>query len=412
VRTRPRSASVPRAHAGEAAARALRVPIARPSFGDEERKAIQEPLESGWVVQGPNVELFEERFRSFVGAEHAVATTSCTTALHLGVAILGLHPGDEVVVPAFTWVSTANVVEYMGATPIFCDIDLDTDNLNPRLLEERISERTVGIIPVHMFGLCADMAAVNEIASRHGLWVLEDAACAFGALQHGHHAGTLGDMGAFSFHPRKAITTGEGGMLTTGRADRAELARILRDHGADRTDLERHESRGAFLLADYNRLGYNYRMTDIQGALGCAQMERAEWILSRRRHLAARYDDALADLSWLATPRVSDGDVHGYQSYVCLFSPEEPRLARMPLLHERRNALMLALEQRGIATRQGTHAPVATGYYSRKYELSEGEFPAAVLAERLSIALPLYPDMTDDDLDMVVDELRRAYEEY
>ena len=156
--------------------------------------------------------------------------------------MLGLKPGDEVIVPAFTWVSTANVVEYMGATPRFCDVDLDTFNIDVAQIEALIGPNTVGIIPVHLFGLCADMDAVNAIARRHGLWVLEDAACAFGAWQHGRHAGTLGDLGAFSFHPRKSITTGEGGMLTTARADWDELARSLRDHGADRSDLDRHAS--------------------------------------------------------------------------------------------------------------------------------------------------------------------------
>src|SRR5690348_10538457 len=181
--------------------------------------AVQEPLRSGWVVQGPHVARFEQRFASYIGAGHAVATTSCTTALHLAVAILGLKPGDEVIVPAFTWVSTPNVVEYMGATPRFCDIDLATFNLDVAQLDALIGERTVGIIPVHLFGLCAEMGPVLELAERRGLWVVEDAACALGAWQGDRHAGTFGDIGAFSFHPRKSITTGEGGMLTTQSAD-------------------------------------------------------------------------------------------------------------------------------------------------------------------------------------------------
>ena len=373
-------------------------------------RAIQRPLETGWVVQGPYVAEFEDRFGKYIGAEHAVATTSCTTALHLAVAILDLKPGDEVVVPAFTWVSTANVVEYMGATPRFCDVDLATFNVDPSQLEEAIGPRTVGMIPVHLFGLCADMKAIKEVAERHDLWTVEDAACGFGSWQDGRHAGTFGDIGAFSFHPRKSITTGEGGMLTTGDAERAELARTLREHGGDRTDLARHESSGSFLLADFNHLGYNYRMTDLQGALGCAQMERADELLDERRRLAGRYDEALAGLEWLATPRVPDGDVHGYQSYVCLYG-EEPTMGSHQELHRARNALMLRLEQRGIATRQGTHAPVTTGYYSGKYDLSEEDFPAAVMAERLSIALPLYPGMSDDEQDLVVRELFSAHEE-
>jgi dTDP-4-amino-4,6-dideoxygalactose transaminase len=240
--------------------------------------------------------------------------------------------------------------------------------------------------------------------------VLEDAACGFGAWQDGRHAGTLGDLGAFSFHPRKSITTGEGGMLTTARADWDELARSLRDHGADRSDLARHDGRGAFLLSDFNQLGFNYRMTDIQGALGCAQMERADWILDERRRRAQLYDDALAGVEWLRTPATPEGNVHGYQSYCCLFAPEEPTLAACDRLHEWRNRVMLQMEDRGIATRQGTHAPIATGLYSRKYGLAPEDFPRAVVAERLSLALPLYPDMTDSDQELVVTELLHAFE--
>ena len=374
-------------------------------------RAIQAPIETGWVVQGPHVAEFERRFGEYIGAEHAVATTSCTTALHLAVAILDLKPGDEVLVPAFTWVSTANVVEYMGATPRFCDVDIRTFNIDPARFEEAVGPNTVGMIPVHLFGLCAEMDAVTEIAQRHGLWVVEDAACAFGAWQDGRHAGTLGDIGAFSFHPRKSITTGEGGMLTTGDAAHADLAQALREHGANWSDLERHESEGSFLLADFNELGYNYRMTDLQGALGCAQMDRADELLDERRRLAARYDKALAGLEWLSPPVVPDGNVHGYQSYVCLYGGADPAFAEMEELHAQRNELMLRLERRGIATRQGTHAPVATSFYSRRYGLREEDFPAAVMAERLSIALPLYPGMSDDDQDLVVEELLAAHEE-
>jgi perosamine synthetase len=401
---------VPDANASARAAEALRVPIAKPAFGEEELDAVQQPLQSGWVVQGPYVGRFEERFAAYTGAAHAVATTSCTTALHLAVAILGLKPGDEVIVPAFTWVSTANVVEYMGATPIFCDVDLDTFNVDVGRLEALVGPRTVGIIPVHLFGLCADMEGVNAIARRHGLWVLEDAACAFGAWQGGRHAGTLGDMGAFSFHPRKSITTGEGGMLTTARDDWDERARSLRDHGADRSDLARHDSRGAFLLADFNQLGFNYRMTDIQGALGCAQMDRADAILDERRRRAALYDEALAGVDWLRTPRTPAGDVHGYQSYCCLFAPEEPTLEASERLHDKRNRVMGRMEERGIATRQGTHAPVTTSLYSQRYGLEACDFPCAVMAERLTLALPLYSGMTDADQELVVSELLDAFE--
>ncbi len=402
--------AAPSEHPGAAATSAADPDHQARNRGGREARAILEPLESGWVVQGPRVQEFERLFGEYVGAGNGVATTSCTTALHLAVAVLGLKPGDEVLVPAFTWVLAANVVEYMGATPVFCDVDLRTFRIDPARFEKAVGPNTVGMIPVHLFGLCAEMDPVNEIARKHGLWVIEDAACCFGAWQDGRHAGTLGDIGAFSFHPRKSITTGEGGMLITDDDERAELARTLREHGGDRSDLAPHETARSFLLADFEHLGYNYRMRDIQGALGCAQMERADELLDERRRLAARYAEALAGLDWLATPEVPDGNVHGYQSYVCLYGGE-PTMASLARQHSSRNELMLRLEQRGIATRQGTHAPVATGYYSRKYGLREEDFPAAVLAERLSIALPLYPGMSDADQDLVVEELLAAYGE-
>lgn len=388
----------------------MSIPITKTFFGPEELRAVQLPLESGWVVQGPHVQQFEHDFAGFTGAPFAVATSSCTTALHIAVAALGLKAGDEVIVPAFTWVSTANVVEYMGARPVFCDIDLSSFNLDVSRLESLITPRTVGIIPVHLFGLCAEMGPIMECAQRHTLWVVEDAACGFGARYQGRHAGTFGDAGCFSFHPRKAITTGEGGMITTSSQGLDSLSRSLRDHGASRSDLARHHGKGSFLLAEYNLLGYNYRMTDIQGALGCAQLNRGSWILSERARRARIYDEQLADLDWLDTPKVPEGYEHGYQAYACLFRPETPTMENVGRLHERRNTLMRRLEEQGIATRQGTHAPVTLGYYTEKYRLSAEQFPNAHMAEQLSLALPLYPQMTDDEQGRVIAALRTVWE--
>lgn len=387
----------------------MSIPITKPFFGPEEMRAVQLPLETGWVVQGPHTEKFEEMFSAFTGAAHSAATSSCTTALHIAVAALGLKPGDEVIVPAFTWVATPNVVEYMGARPVFCDIDLETFNLDPSQLESLVTPRTVGIIPVHLFGLCADMGAVMEFARRHKLWVVEDAACAFGGWYEGRHAGTFGEAGCFSFHPRKSITTGEGGMITSRDAELDALSRSLRDHGASRTDHARHTSKAAFLLAEYDRLGYNFRMTDIQAALGCVQMERAEWILSERRRRAGLYDEMLAGFEWLKTPRVPAGYVHGYQAYVCLFRPERPTMENVARLHERRNELMTRLEESGIATRQGTHAPVIQGYYAEKYNFRPEQFPNSYIADRLTLALPLFVQMTDDEQRLVCDSLREVF---
>ncbi|MCB0061998.1 MAG: DegT/DnrJ/EryC1/StrS family aminotransferase [Caldilineaceae bacterium] len=388
----------------------MRIPITKPYFGAEEAAAIVKPLETGWVVQGPYVAEFEQQFAKFTGAAHAIATTSCTTALHIAVALLGLQPGDEVIVPAFTWISTANVVEFMGATPIFCDIDLQTFNIDVKQIESHITDRTVGIIPVHLFGLCADMTAIQAIAEKHHLWIVEDAACAMGAWYHGQHAGTLGDLGCFSFHPRKSITTGEGGMITTNRDDYAQLSQTLRDHGASRSDLARHTEKAAFLLAEYNHLGFNYRMTDFQGAVGTVQMARADWILTQRRNLAERYDELLTDLPWLVPPYTPAGYVHGVQAYVSLFCPQRPTLENVEHLHEQRNELMMALEQIGISTRQGTHAPVILGYYADKYDLAPAQFPNAYLADRLSFTLPIYPQMTEAEQAFVYQKLVEVFD--
>ena len=379
----------------------MSIPITKVLFGDEELRSVQLPLESGWVVQGPYVTEFEDEFSRQTGAGASIATSSCTTALHIAVAALGLKPGDEVIVPSFTWVATANVVEYMGATPIFCDIDPATFNIDTNLLPALVTERTVGIIPVHLFGAAAEMAPIQELARARGLWIVEDAACGFGTWYGGKHVGTFGEAGCFSFHPRKSITTGEGGMITTDGAEMERLSRSLRDHGASRSDHDRHTSQGSFLLSDYDLLGFNFRMTDIQGALGCAQLKRAATILAGRRARAARYDELLAKLEWFRPQTIPVGSVHGYQAYVGLFAPEEPSLTNIAELNALRNALMARLEASGIATRPGTHAPPFLGYYRAKYGYRPEDFPGAHIAEQLSLALPLFPQLTDAEQDTV-----------
>ena len=384
------------------------IPITKPFFGDEEINAVIEPLKTGWVVQGPFVEQFERKFSAFTKSMFSVATTSCTTALHLSVAMLGLKPGDEVILPAFTWVSTANVIEYMGAKPIFCDIDLGTLNIDPGQIESLVTTKTVGIIPVHLFGLCADMTSIMQVAEKHHLWIVEDAACAFGSWYYGQHAGTFGDTGCFSFHPRKSITTGEGGMLTTQSDSMNQLARSLRDHGASRTDLERHTSEYGFLLAEYELLGYNYRMTDLQAAVGSVQMDKARTILESRQQQAQRYDQLLSNYDWIIPPLVPENYAHGYQSYVTLFCPEAPSLKNVDRLHVRRNDVMASLDAKGIATRQGTHSPVIQSYYAQKYSLVPEQFPNAYIADRLTLALPMYVQLTEEAQDRVCRELRAA----
>lgn len=387
----------------------MKIPITRPVFDEDDFEAVTKPLRTGWLVQGPEVEAFERRFAEFSGAGHAVACTSCTTALHLALAALGTGPGDEVVVPAFTFIASANAVEYRGARPVFCDVDLDTFNASAERMARALGRRTKVLMPVHLFGLAAEMDPILALARDRGLAVVEDAACGLGTRYRGRHVGTLGDFGCFSFHPRKAVTTGEGGMVATGSAEHAAQLRSLRDHGAARSDKDRHSSRGGFLLSAFDRLGYNYRMTDIQGALGATQMAKAAGIIERRRARARRYDELFRGLDWLRRPSPADG--HSYQSYVCLFRPVEPTLANLPRLRSQRDSLMGILEAEGIATRQGTQAVHATDFYRKKYGLRPEDFPNALIAESASIAFPLYAQMTDEEQDHVARRLQAAFEQ-
>jgi dTDP-4-amino-4,6-dideoxygalactose transaminase len=380
----------------------LNVPIARTSLTEAEIQSVLGPLRSGWLVQGPKVREFEEKWSAFTGARHSIAVTSCTTALHLSLAALGFGPGDEAIVPAFTWIATANVVEHLGGKVVFCDIDLETFNIDVASAAGAITSRTKAIIPVHLFGLAADMRGINELARKHGLWVVEDAACGFGSRYHGEHVGVLGDTGCFSFHPRKAITTGEGGMITTQSDALAEKLRRLRDHGAAMSDLQRHLGARPYLLADHPDAGYNQRMTDIQGALGAAQMDRAAEIIAERRRLAAVYDEAFAELDWLRTPAHIDGLMHGYQSYPCLFQPEPIGPESVGRVNVARNEWMDQLQQAGISTRPATHAVHMLTFYRQKYGLEPGDFPGARAANDCSISLPLFHGMTAAEQEYVV----------
>ena len=383
----------------------MNVPIARTSLLENEIQSVMEPLRSGWLVQGPKVREFEDKWSIFTGSKHSIAVTSCTTGLHLSLAALGLRPDDEVIVPAFTWISTANVVEHLGAKVVFCDIDLDTFNLDVRQLPSLVTTKTRAILPVHLFGMAADMEPINTFAEAHKLWVVEDAACGFGSRYHGQHVGTLGHTGVFSFHPRKAITTGEGGMITTNDDDLAAKLRRLRDHGAAMSDLQRHLGARPYLLADHPEAGYNQRMTDLQAALGSVQMDRAASIVQERQRLAMRYDEAFAKLTWLRTPVHRDGYEHGYQSYPCMFQPESVARDDIAGINEKRNAWMDQLQQAGISTRPATHAVHMLTFYRDKYKLKPTDFPNAFAANDCSISLPLFHGMTTAEQDYVIERV-------
>ena len=373
------------------------IQISLPCTGKEEWEACREPLESGWLTQGPKVAAFEKAFAERHQLQHALATTSCTTALHLGLAALGIGPGDEVIVPAFTWVATANAVLYCGATPVFADVRRDTYNIDAEDVARRLTTRTRAIIPVHLFGLPADMDALRAVLPGE-VKILEDAACAAGAAYRGVPAGGLGDCAAFSFHPRKSITTGEGGMLTTNDWKLAELANMLRNHGASLSEEQRHQGPRPYLLPEFNLLGFNYRMTDLQGAVGLVQLSKLDRFLEERGRWAAWYTRELADIPWLHTPRVPEGCQHAWQAYVTYVDPEKSPFSR--------NEVMDLLQRAGIATRPGTHAVHMLGYYKERYGLLPEHYPAARDCDANTMAIPLHNRMSADDYAHIVAALK------
>jgi dTDP-4-amino-4,6-dideoxygalactose transaminase len=285
------------------------------------------------------------------------------------------------------------------------DCDPLTKCIDPAKIEAAVTSRTRAIIPVHLFGLAADMQPILQLARQHGLWVVEDAACGFGSRWQGQHVGTLGDTGCFSFHPRKAITTGEGGMITTASDALAEKLRRLRDHGAAMSDLQRHLGARPYLLADHPDAGYNQRMTDLQAALGAAQMARAAAIVAERQRLARIYDDAFAALPWLQTPAHLAGFEHGYQSYPCMFQPEPVTPESIARVHAARNDWMDRLQKVGISTRPATHAVHMLSYYREKYGLQPADFPNAWTANDCSISLPLFHGMSEAEQRFVIDNV-------
>lgn len=372
--------------------------ITEPQFDKDELDLLRQCLDSRWVTQGPMTARFEQLFAARHGVEHALATTSCTAALHLAAMALELGPGDEVIVPAFTWVTSAHCAEYVGAKAVFADVDPATFNLDPAAVAAQVTPRTRAIVAVHLFGLPAPMDELLAIARRHGLAIIEDAACAVGSCYRGRPVGAIGDIGCFSFHPRKVITTGEGGMVTTTRADLASRVRSLRNHGATGLPPGLDPSR-PYAMATFDILGYNLRLSDIQAAVGVAQMGKLDRLLAERARLAAGYTARLASVAEVVTPRVPAGFEHTFQSYVIRLSPGTV---------ERRNAVMEVLADAGIQTRPGTHAPVRLGYYHRKYGVRADEFPSALLCEDTTITLPIFPGMTDADQANVVESLRQA----
>lgn len=398
----------------------MNIPVIIPYTNHREIEEMEKVISSGWVAQGPKVAEFENAVSAHEGIAHGIATTSCTTALHLTMFALGIGSGQDVMVPAFTFVASANSIVHTGASPKFVDVKKETFCIDPIAVRHYIEQNYVtkndklfhkidktvlsAIVVVHQFGLCADMPALINIANEFGLIIIEDAACALGAKIGSTHQGAFGNPSCISFHPRKSITTGEGGMILTDDDKLANKLRGLRSHGAAISAHARHD--GGFLLPEFSDIGYNYRMTDIQAAMGLAQMEKFDFILETRRKKATRYNNLLKDLHWLNTPVEPEHYYHTYQSYVCMLKFENLNSTEGGV---KRDKLLSLLAEKGIATRQGTHACHTLSCYNNLGILPEG-IPNAYACDRLSLTLPLYVQMTDDEQEYVVNNLKEAYE--
>lgn len=373
------------------------IQIALPVTGEDEWQAVREPIETGWITQGPKVAEFEKRFSKMHEVEHALAVTSCTTGLHLALSALEIGPGDEVIVPAFTWIATANVVLYCGAKPVFVDVNKQTFNIDPDQLADKLTENTKAVILVHLFGLCADVDAVRSVVPE-SVKIIEDSACAAGSKYNESFAGSLGDVAAFSFHPRKSVTTGEGGMVTTNNKSLYEKMNQMRNHGASISEEQRHKGPKPYILPDFNLLGFNYRMTDLQGAIGIVQLDKLDKFITERAKWADWYRKELEDIDWLVLPEEPENGRHGWQSFVTYVNPEKAPSSR--------NDLMDRLQERGVSTRPGTHAVHMLGFYRDKFGFVPNDYPNARDCDLNSMAIPLHNRMTEDDFNYVVSVIK------
>ena len=376
----------------------LKIPVAKPDLGDEEVALVTETIRSGWITQGPRVAEFERAFATYTEAAHAVAVSSCTTALHLALKVLGVGHGDEVIAPSHTFIATTNAIRYCGARPVFVDIDPVSLNIDPRLISAAVTPRTKAIMVVHQVGRPADLEAISTMARQHGIPLLEDAACAIGSEYLGRKIGNnhYSPLICFSFHPRKIVSTGDGGMITTDNADWAARLRRLRQHGMSVNDLQRHQS-ATIVSEEYLELGYNYRLTDLQAAMGLAQLRRLPQMVVRRRELAANYDRALAGLPQLELFRQPAGSLWNHQTYLVRLKDATPA---------RRDEVMQRMLHEGIATRRGIMSIHRETCYVSAYGVQQ--LPESERASDQCLCLPLYTQLTEVEQNHVVEQLRRA----
>lgn len=361
-----------------------------PFTGADELLEVSQVLESGYLTQGPKVAEFEQAVKNIIGSQYAFAMSSATTALHLSLVALGIAPDDEVLVSDFTFPASGNVIAQQGARPVLVDVNLDTYAMDAQDLERRITSRTRAIMPIHPFGLSADMEAIQAVARRHQLPLIEDAACALGGQYHAHYCGTMSDLGCFSFHPRKSVTTGEGGMIVTNNEALAQRVALLRSHGGVRGDY----------YMRFETAGFNYRLSDILAAVGVAQIKKLDWLISRKREHAARLTDFLRSVRGVTPPIEPPQHKHTYQSYVVVLDNAINR-----------DAVIAAMRRRDIETTLGTYALHAQPFYQKVYGYTAGDLPASHRLFRQTLTLPLYPQMNEFDLERVAEALDNSLKE-
>jgi dTDP-4-amino-4,6-dideoxygalactose transaminase len=371
------------------------IPVMRPWLGPEEAAAVNEVMTSGWVAQGPRVAAFERALSAKVRASYGIAVSSCTGALHLALVALDLGPGDEVVVPSLSFIATANVARYVGATPVFADVDEHTQNLTTTTIAQVLTPRTRAVILVHQGGMPADIDAVRELCEPRGIEVVEDAACALGSTYKGRPIGSHSRLVGFSFHPRKVITTGEGGMLMTSGEEFARRIRRLRDHGVNINAADRHASPEP-VLEEFPEVGFNYRMSDIQAAVGLVQLTRLDTIVARRRALAHRYRQHLARVPGVSAVGDPPHGENNFQSFWITLGKDFP-LSRNDLLRKMMGA--------GISARRGFMAAHLEPAYA---DVAHGDLGITERLTRQTIVLPLFHELTEDEQDKVIEVVSEA----